>query len=547
MFPMIEDLAPIPCTANLSRSTKETRIGQTIGLDFGTSFSRVAVFIDGQAELVSDEMGNWNFPSSVPGQSEVVGGVKRMLGRWLNDSWFDPGEVFLKQGENETEGRIVTAEKAASLVFGRMKKVAERRLGTIVTNAVISLPPSFDEEQRRAIKRAGERSGLKVIHLLNEPTAAALWYFGSELNREDSDILSIVVHFGGGTLDVSVVWFLSKHFEVLASDGNSGVGGDDIDCRIVEHLLGLFRVGTGKDAGSDLKARAKLRVASEEAKRILSTENKTKIEIENLFDGESLSVILTRSCFESLISDILNEIVQTVKMALHRCSAVAADIDQILFCGGSTRIPKVQRVVWSLFNPKYTRSSMIADDSIALIAATDGATLMDDSIAQSLLHTNENSIALQVGMIWSPERSFFVPYLDFQELLHPWVPVPAKSTVNYLWPTLAYQQVLYFGLDRGQCRAETENERVRIVNFTGLPGDENGQVRIGVRLNENNEVNVTMKELRSGRKDWRAFKLYSRWKNMECEREVLACPTIDDRLSGHCERRVLQRGRKRRS
>jgi heat shock protein 5 len=520
---MIEDSVP----GNLSlNSTKHRRQGQTIGVDFGTCFSRIAVFIDGQAELVSDKRGNWNLESKFRMQSESLVGVKRLLGRSLNDSRSELRTVigqkvvppWLRRKFDYSEGCKINPEEAASFVFRRLKRVAERRLGKMVRNAVISVPASFDAAQRKAIKRAAEASESRVIHLLNEPTAAALWYFGSQVKIEGSDILALVVHFGGGTFDVSVVWFRSKHFEVLGSDGNSTLGGNDIDDLIVEHFLEIFRARTGKDAGGDLKARAKLRIASEEAKRRLSTVSETMIEIEDLFEGESFSFLFTRYRLEWLISDILKLIGETVKNVLGLCRVVSRDIDQILFCGGSTRIPKVQQVVCGLFDANYTRSSVISDDLIALIAAIDGASLMGDRSVERLIHTNEGSVALQIGEVRSPDWPVFFRDPAFEELLRPWVRLPTKSIANHFWPTFPGQDALHFGLDHGHCPRREENERIGVVSITGL--SKGVGVLISVHFNENNEAKVTLKEVQSGRKSSQVFKVYSKQQKRQCRELV---------------------------
>jgi molecular chaperone DnaK (HSP70) len=404
-----------------------------------------------------------------------------------------------------------------------LKNLAERRLGKSVKNAVISVPASFGELERKAIKKAAAMSELKVIHLLNEPTAAALWYF----RGQESDSIVVVVHLGGGTFDVSVVWFRLKQFEVLGSDGNSTFGGNDFDYRIVDHLHRLFQKQTGKDARGDLKAEWKLKEASERAKRHLSTSNETKIEIDDLFDGESLSVILTRSLFESLISDLLEGIMDVLRRVLLLCGqADTRTIDHVLFSGGSTRIPKLQRMMGDLFYSNYTQLSIIADDSIALIAATEGAYLSGDRLAEAQIHTNENSAALQIEGMFPGCWAQGVSRSGLKFLLHPWLPLPWTSVANHTWTAYPGCSVVNFGVYRGWYDEPYGNLYLGRVSLDELRTDgEGAQVRVGVHFNENNEINVTAEDLRTGRKSWAIFKVYSEWKYCRCPTREKACPS----------------------
>jgi heat shock protein 5 len=347
--------------------------------------------------------------------------------------------------------------------------------------------------------------------------------------------MSVVGHLGAGTFDVSVIWFRSNQFEVLGTGGDSTFGGNDLDNRIVEHLFHIFEVRTGKCARFDFISRCKLREASEGAKRLLSTSNEANIEIDDLFEGESFSTVLTRSCFEHLISEELDRIVDTVKTVLERCEADAEDIDEILYCGGSTRIPKLQELIYDLFNPVYTNSCLVNDDSPALIAATEGAFLMGDQSASKLIHTNENSVGLQIEVLYSDFSQF---------LLVPWSPLPVKGTTRHLWETEPGCRAVEFQLFSGHCPDSDDVPFLGTISFTELPENRKGQLRVSVRLNEWNEANVTVKELGSGRKQWAVFKVYSTWKHCRCALDDVCCLCGRSRFPPPWEPPCRERGRR---
>jgi molecular chaperone DnaK (HSP70) len=355
-----------------------------IGIDFGTSFSRAAVFVDGKPETVYDERGEWNHPSVVRfeearvsegGRALGIVGVKGLLCGDGPLSHGVPAGVFRANetdGESEVgnmESRDASVADMISFVFERLKRLGEEQLGERIEHTVISVPSSFEEVEREAISEAAGKAGLKVLHLLNEGTAAALWSF----RKRKDDILSVVFHVGGGTFDISVVWLRKTYYEVVGSDWKRGIGGLSMDDRIVDHLLSAFQSRTGKDASADFRAVERLRQASEAAKQALSEANETDIDLEDFFDGESLRERLTRSCFEDLISDLLSVMVDTTKRVLDGCLDFRGDPEHLIFSGGSTRIPKLEELICGLFDAGLTPSFSVSDDAIALICAAEAA------------------------------------------------------------------------------------------------------------------------------------------------------------------------------
>jgi heat shock protein 5 len=514
-----------------------------LGIDLGTSFSRVAVFVDGKAEIVVDEDGDWQQPSILSieeGNTGRVGtenvfrlfGVKRVLGGCLDDRTSGEREKrFGGLGEakrigigidgeieveiSEENGSISVGDFEMNLrskgieilarVFGELKKLGEKRLGERVENAVISVPVSFNESQRNAITDAAGLSGLKVLHLLSESTAAALWAFGERYD----DILCVVFHLGSGTFDVSVVWLRWRQYEVIGSDGNCGIGGQDIDDRAVDYLLSVFKNRTGKDASIDIEAVSRLRIASEEAKRRLCEMNETDIEISEFFDGESLRERLTRNCFEDLISDLLSDMVDTTRRVVSSCVRDPRDLEHIVFCGGSTRIPKLRRLICDIFDAELTPSFDVSDESIALMAATEGASLMSDPSAARFVHTSKYSVTLQMAY---PREE----YDETIELLRRVGRLPASGSRVFEWETLG-ENIQRFGLFEGECQFAGNNRLVGEVDVKGLVEDADGFTRVNasVVLNENNQVNFTIEQEQTGVRNSGIFKVFSQWRHCE--------------------------------
>lgn len=225
------------------------------------------------------------------------------------------------------------------MVLGKMKDIAEAYLGKKVTHAVVTVPAYFNDAQRQATKDAGTISGLNVIRIINEPTAAAIAY---GLDKKDGEKNILVFDLGGGTFDVSLLTIDNGVFEVVATNGDTHLGGEDFDNRVMEHFIKLFKKKSGKDIRKDHRAVQKLRREVEKAKRTLSTQFTTRIEIESFFDGEDFSETLTRARFEELNIDLFRNTLKPVQKVLEDAGLKKTDIDEIVLVGGSTRIPKVE-------------------------------------------------------------------------------------------------------------------------------------------------------------------------------------------------------------
>jgi len=357
-------LAMLCASATVSRAQEdedvdedsEENLGTVIGIDLGTTYSCVGVFKKGRVEIIANDLGNRITPSYVAFTDEerligeaaknqatinptnTIFDVKRLIGRDFTDKEVQrdlkllPYKVVSKAGKPNIEVQVkgktkqFAPEEISAMVLGKMKEIAEAYLGREVKNAVVTVPAYFNDAQRQATKDAGTISGLNVQRILNEPTAAAIAYgFGDEL--EERNIL--VYDLGGGTFDVSILTIDGGVFEVLATSGDTHLGGEDFDNRIIQHLMKMFQKKTGLDPSKDKRAVQKLRREAERAKCALSTQHQARIEIEGFFDGQDLSETLSRARFEELNADLFKNTLKPVERVLEDSGLSKREIHEI--------------------------------------------------------------------------------------------------------------------------------------------------------------------------------------------------------------------------
>eukprot|EP01103_Thecamoeba_quadrilineata_P000989 TRINITY_DN10878_c0_g1_i1.p1 TRINITY_DN10878_c0_g1~~TRINITY_DN10878_c0_g1_i1.p1 ORF type:complete len:662 (-),score=168.60 TRINITY_DN10878_c0_g1_i1:144-1865(-) len=310
--------------------------------------------------------------------------IKRVIGR----KWEDPevqrdakifpyklvnkgGKPFVEvQFKGET--KTFSPEEVSAMILTKMKEIAEAYLGKKVTHAVITVPAYFNDAQRQATKDAGQISGLTVLRIINEPTAAAIAY-GLDDTSGEKNIM--VYDLGGGTFDVSVLTIDNGVFEVISTNGDTHLGGEDFDNRVMQHFLQQWKKKTGTDASKDKRSVGKLKREVERAKRTLSTVHQAKIEIENFFDGQDFSETLTRARFEEINGDLFKKTLGPVKNVLDDAKLKKSDINEIVLVGGSTRIPKVQQLLKEFFNNKEPNRGINPDEAVAYGAAVQGGVL----------------------------------------------------------------------------------------------------------------------------------------------------------------------------
>ncbi|KII84135.1 hypothetical protein PLICRDRAFT_46498 [Plicaturopsis crispa FD-325 SS-3] len=395
-------LCPVSVRAEEETNASKSEYGTVIGIDLGTTYSCVGVQRGGRVEIIANDQGHRITPSwvSFTDDERLVGDsaknafhsnptntvfdAKRLIGRKMDDKdiqrdmkhW--PYKVIEKNGkpaisiQYRNEQRDFTPEEISAMVLGKMKETAEAYLGEKVTHAVVTVPAYFNDAQRQATKDAGTIAGLQVLRIINEPTAAAIAY---GLNKKGGESQIIVYDLGGGTFDVSLLSIDDGVFEVLATAGDTHLGGEDFDNRVIDYLVKAYKKKTGTDVTSNLRALGKLKREVEKAKRTLSSQQSTRIEIESFENGNDFSETLTRAKFEEINMDLFRKTMKPVEQVLKDANVKKEDVDEVVLVGGSTRIPKVQQLLKEYFGGKEPSKGINPDEAVAYGAAVQGGIL----------------------------------------------------------------------------------------------------------------------------------------------------------------------------
>lgn len=387
-----------------------------IGIDLGTTYSCVGIFRNGAVDIIANDQGDRTTASYVSFQDNerLIGGsaknlstsnpentvyeIKRLIGQNFDDPNLQrdmkllPYKIVNDKGKPKVkvnymnEDKLFSAEEISAMILTKMKEIAESYLGQKVTDAVITVPAYFNDAQRQSTKDAGLIAGLNVLRIINEPTAAAIAY---GLDKKDGKARkALIFDCGGGTHDVSLLNIEDGVFEVLATGGNTHLGGSDFDQRITEFLMTEFEKKHKVSLSSNKKAIRRLAAASEKAKRALSSSTSTNIEVDALHEGIDLNVTLTRAKFESLCMDIFQRTIDPVQTVLSDAKLSKSEVDEIVLVGGSTRIPKIRELLSKFFNGKELCQSVNVDECVAYGAAVQAALLTgnkDEKISDLLL------------------------------------------------------------------------------------------------------------------------------------------------------------------
>lgn len=378
-----------------------------VGIDLGTTFSVVAVWQNEKIEIIVNEMGNRTTPSFVAftpdehlvgdsAKSQMVANpkntifdAKRFIGRSFSDESVQNNlkhcPFTVKNVENRpafeishmNETKMFSPEQISSMILSKMKQIASNFLGFDVVDAVITVPAYFNDSQRQATKDAGTIAGLNVLRIINEPTAAALAYGLDKISGDNINIL--VFDCGGGTHDVSLLSMFDGVFSVLATSGNSSLGGEDIDNVLVNFCVNDFKKKTGNDVSNVAKSMQKLKVACEKVKRILSSVTQAPIEIDSLFDGIDYKINISRLKFEELCMEIFLKTLIPVDNVLMDAKLGKNDVNEIVLVGGTTRIPKIKQMLSDYFGGKKLNESVNPDEAVAYGAAVQAAILSGSS------------------------------------------------------------------------------------------------------------------------------------------------------------------------
>ena len=381
-----------------------------IGIDLGTTYSCVGVWQNDRVEIIANDQGNRTTPSYVAftdserligdaaknqvtmNPKNTVFDAKRLIGRKFNDATVqsdiklwpfkvrsgagDVPEIVVDYKGNE---KIFKAEEISSMILIKMKEIAQSYLGDKeVKRAVITVPAYFNDSQRQATKDAGAIAGLEVLRIINEPTAAAIAYGLEKKATSTGEQNVLIFDLGGGTFDVSILAIEDGIFEVKATAGDTHLGGEDFDERLVNHFASEFQRKHKKDIKTSARALRRLRTACERAKRTLSSTAQTTIELDSLMDGKDYATSITRARFEELNIDLFRKCMEPVEKCLRDAKMDKSDIHEVVLVGGSTRIPKVQQLLQDFFNGKELNKSINPDEAVAYGAAVQAAILTGD-------------------------------------------------------------------------------------------------------------------------------------------------------------------------
>lgn len=380
--------------------------GKAIGIDLGTTYSCVGVWHHDRVEIIPNDQGNRTTPSYVAftdterligdaaknqvamNPQNTVFDAKRLIGRRFSDPpvqndmklWpfkvlSGPGDKPMIEVSYKGEKKQFSPEEISSMVLSKMREIAEAFLGQAVKNAVVTVPAYFNDSQRQATKDAGLIAGLNVLRIINEPTAAAIAYGLDKKASSTREKNVLIFDLGGGTFDVSILTIEEGIFEVKATAGDTHLGGEDFDNRMVNHFVQEFKRKHRKDISGNARALRRLRTACERAKRTLSSTTQTTIEIDSLYEGIDFYATITRARFEELNMDLFRRSMEPVEKCMRDAKMDKSQIDDVVLVGGSTRIPKVQQLLQDFFNGKELCKSINPDEAVAYGAAVQAAIL----------------------------------------------------------------------------------------------------------------------------------------------------------------------------
>ncbi|XP_069175064.1 heat shock cognate 71 kDa protein-like [Procambarus clarkii] len=493
-----------------------------VGIDLGTTYSCVSVFQHGKIEIIANDQGNRTTPSYVAftdkerligdaakiqvamNPDNTVFDAKRLIGRKFDDHnvqadmkhW--PFNVINKNSKPKIQvkykGGVKTfyPEEISSMVLMKMKETAEAYLGTTVKDAVVTVPAYFNDSQRQATKDAGTISGLNVLRIINEPTAAAIAYGLDKKVGGERNVL--IFDLGGGTFDVSILTIEDGIFEVKSTAGDTHLGGEDFDNRMVNHFIQEFKRKYKKDPTENKRALVRLRFACDRAKHALSSSVQASIAIDSFFDGMDFYSSITRARFEELCADLFLLTLEIVEKALHDAKMDKAQIDDIVLVGGSTRIPKIQKLLQDFFNGKELNKSIHPDEAVAYGAAVLADNLcgdMSEAVNSLILH-DVTPLSLGIETLGGV----------FSVIINRNTTIPTKQTQTFI-TSVDNQTEILIKVYQGERAMTNDNQLLGETTITGVPPAPRGEQNVDVTfdIDANSILNVCIVQTTTGKLD----------------------------------------------